>query len=213
MGIKLKKGQRVTMGLNKLGVGLGWDPNTSSGEDFDLDVSAFLIGSNGKCGKQSDFVFYQSELRTEPFSSKFASDDDWKAKTRPMSSDGAVLGSFDDTSGNESDGGDDETINIDLQKVSSDTQEIIIVVTIYDAESRGQNFGQVRNSYIRIYDENTGREELQYDLDEDYSTETSIEVARLYRRGSEWKFDAMGMSYNEEIDHFFYKYCDPSWLA
>ncbi|MCG8476755.1 MAG: TerD family protein [Cytophagales bacterium] len=214
MSVQLRKGQRVTMGLSKIGVGLGWDPNNSTGQEFDLDVSTFLIGENKKCLKPSDFVFFQSELRTESFdASKFSSREQWLENTRPMSTDGSVLGSFDDTSGNESDGGDDETVNIDLSRVSPQITEIALVVTIYDAKARNQNFGQVRNSYIRIFDEVTGREELKYELDEDYSVETSIEVARLYRKGGEWKFDAMGVGYNEEIDYFFEKYCDPSWLA
>ena len=214
MGIQLRKGQRVTMGLSKIGVGLGWDPNGSDNQDFDLDVSAFCIGANKKCIKPSDFIFFQSELRTEPFdSAKFRSRDHWLEETRPMSTDGSVLGSFDDTSGNESDGGDDETINIDFSKIRSDIEEIVLVVTIYDANSRNQNFGQVRNSYIRIFDELTEKEELKYELDEDYSVEKSIEVARFYRKSGEWKFDAMGVGYNEEIDFFFEKYCDSSWLA
>lgn len=170
--INLEKGQRISMdkGLSLVGVGLGWDPNDSSGYDFDLDASAFMVGEKGQVPAQEFFVFYGNQ----------------------KSPDGSVESEGDDRTGGNSDGGDDETINVDLKKVSPDICEIIFTATIYKAEERGQNFGQVRNSYIRIYDAKTDTEIARYDLDEDFSVETAVEFGRLYRQNGEWKFEAIG---------------------
>ena len=227
MAIVLTKGQRIEIGLSKVGVGLGWDPNEGTGFDFDLDASAFMLGENKKLPKEEFFVFYNSELRVlpenltklEPFNptkypsyydeeegETLSSDEHWRKKTRPMSPDFSVCGSFDDTSGNESEGGDDETINIDLSKVDPKIQEIVLTVTIHDYETRKQNFGQVRNSYIRIFNEITNEEIAKYELDEDFSVETAVEFGRLYRRGGEWKFEAMGIGYKGGLQYFVNKY-------
>lgn len=170
--INLEKGQRISMdkGLTLVGVGLGWDPNEGTGYDFDLDASAFMLGSNGKIPADEYFVFYNNQ----------------------KSPDGSVESTGDDLTGGNSDGGDDETINVDLTKVDSQIQEIIFTATIYKAEERKQNFGQVRNSYIRIFDAKTDTEIARYDLDEDFSIETAVEFGRLYHRGGEWKFEAIG---------------------
>lgn len=170
--INLEKGQRISMdkGLTLVGVGLGWDPNEGTGYDFDLDASAFMLGSNGKIPADEYFVIYNNQ----------------------KSPDGSVESTGDDLTGGNSDGGDDETINVDLTKVAPKIQEIIFTATIYKAEERKQNFGQVRNSYIRIYDAKTDTEIARYDLDEDFSIETAVEFGRLYRRGGEWKFEAIG---------------------
>lgn len=146
MAITLEKGQRIGIGLSKVSVGLGWDPNEGSGFDFDLDASAFMLGNNKKIPNDNYFIFYNN----------------------PKSPDGAVESTGDDTTGGNSDGGDDETLNVDLQKVDSSIQEILFVATIYKADERKQNFGQVRNSYIRIYNSITNEEIARYDLDEDF---------------------------------------------
>lgn len=171
--INLEKGQRISMdkGLTLVGVGLGWDPNEGTGYDFDLDASAFMLGENGKIPADEYFVFYNNQ----------------------KSPDGSVESTGDDLTGGNSDGGDDETINVDLTKVDSKIQEIVFTATIYKAEERRQNSGQVRNSYIRIYDAKTNSEIARYDLDEDFSVETAVEFGRLYRRCGEWKFEAMGI--------------------
>ena len=182
--INLQKGQRIEIGLSKVGVGLGWDPNESTGFDFDLDASAFMLGSNKKLPKDEFFVFYNNQI----------------------SPDGAVESSGDDTTGGNSDGGDDETLTIDLTKVDPNIQEIIFTVTIHEAEARKQNFGQVHNSYIRIYNAATNEEIARYDLDEDFSSETAVEFGRLYKRGSEWKFEAMGIGYKGGLQYFVDKY-------
>ena len=182
--INLQKGQRIEISLSKLGVGLGWDPNEGNGFDFDLDASAFMLGSNKKLPRDEFLVFYNNQL----------------------SPDGAVESSGDDTSGGNSDGGDDETLIIDLAKVDSSIQEIIFTVTIHEAEIRKQNFGQVHNSYIRIYNMVTNEELAKYDLDEDFSIETAVEFGRLYRRNGEWKFEAMGIGYKGGLQFFVDKY-------
>ena len=184
--INLEKGQRISMdkGLTLVGVGLGWDPNQGTGYDFDLDASAFMLGSNGRIPNDNYFVFYNNQ----------------------KSPDGSVESTGDDTTGGSSDGGDDETLNVNLTKVDSSIQEIIFTATIYKAEERRQNFGQVRNSYIRIFDAVTNTEIARYDLDEDFSIETAEEFGRLYRRGGEWKFEAMGLGNKGGLQALVNKY-------
>ena len=120
--------------------------------------------------------------------------------------DGAVHHTGDDPSGGYSDGGDDESINVDLTKVDPKIQEILFVVTIHEAAARRQNFGQVRDSYIRIVDDSTGGEVCKYELGEDFSIETAIEFGRLYRRAGQWKFEASGLGYKEDLAFFLSKY-------
>lgn len=184
--INLEKGQRISMdkGLTLVGVGLGWDPNEGTGYDFDLDASAFMLGENGRIPADEYFVFYNNQ----------------------KSPDGSVESTGDDLTGGNSDGGDDETINVDLTKVDSKIQEIVFTATIYKAEERKQNFGQVRNSYIRIYDAKTDTEIARYDLDEDFSIETAVEFGRLYRRSGEWKFEAMGIGNKGGLQSLVNKY-------
>jgi len=182
--INLQKGQRIKIGLSKVCVGLGWDPNESTGFDFDLDASAFMLDRNKKLPQDEFFVFYNNKL----------------------SPDGAVEAGDDDTTGGKSDGGDDESLTVDLIKVDPRIQEIIFTVTIHDAISRKQNFGQVHNSYIRIYNAETNEEIARYDLDEDFSVETAVEFGRLYKREGEWKFEAIGIGYKGGLQHFVDKY-------
>ncbi len=184
MAINLTKGQRIDVGLSRVGVGLGWDPNEGSGHDFDLDASAFMLGANKKLPKDEFFVFYNN----------------------PKSPDGSVESSGDDLTGGNSDG-DDETVTVDLSKISPDINEIIFTVTIHDFDVRRQNFGQVRNSFIRIYDAVTNVEIAKYELEEDFSIETAVEFGRLYRRNGEWKFEAMGVGYKGGLQYFVDKYC------
>jgi len=184
MAINLTKGQRIEIGLSKVGVGLGWDPNQGTGFDFDLDASAFMLGENKKLPRDEYFVFYNN----------------------PKSPDGSVESSGDDTTGGSSDG-DDETLTVDLTRVDAQIQEIVFTVTIHDYETRKQNFGQVRNSFIRIYNAQTNEELAKYELEEDFSVETAVEFGRLYKRGGEWKFEAMGVGYKGGLQYFVDKYC------
>lgn len=182
--INLQKGQRIEIGLSKVGVGLGWDPNESTGFDFDLDASAFMLGSNRKLPQDEFFVFYNNQI----------------------SPDKAVESSGDDMTGGNSDGGDDETLTVDLAKVDSKIREILFAVTIHEAETRRQNFGQVHNSYIRIYNALTNEEIARYDLNEDFSTETAVEFGRLYLHNGEWKFEAMGNGFKGGLQYLVNKY-------
>ncbi|MBR0202883.1 MAG: TerD family protein [Synergistaceae bacterium] len=177
MSISLIKGQKVDLtkdnpNLSRILVGLGWDVNKyDGGADFDLDASAFLLGSNGKVQNDLDFIFYNN-LRH---------------------SSGAVIHTGDNLTGEGE--GDDEVIKVDLSKVPENIHKIAFTVTIYDADLRRQNFGQVSNAYIHIIDQTNNQELLRYDLGEDFSTETALVVGELYRHGSEWKFNATGSGY------------------
>ena len=184
MAINLQKGERIEIGLQKVGVGLGWDPNRSTGYDFDLDASAFMLAEDKKLPADEFFVFYNNLV----------------------SPDGAVESSGDDRTGGNSDGGDDETLTIDLAKIDPRVKEIIFMVTIHEAAQRKQNFGQVHNSYIRIYDDVTNQEIAKYELDEDFSIETAVEFGRLYKRNGQWKFEAMGNGYKEGLQYFVDRY-------
>ncbi len=188
MSINIKKGERINLakeapGLKKAAVGLGWDANlTDTGAEFDLDASVFMLGEDGKIPEDEYFVFYNNLL----------------------SPDQAVKHLGDSRTGEGS--GDDETIEINLTKIHPDIQELIFVVTIHEADKRRQNFGQVRNSFIRIYDPDTGVEVTKYDLEEDFSRETAVEFGRLYRKNSEWRFQAVGQGYNAGLQSFVDKY-------
>ncbi len=177
MAISLQKGQKVDLtktnpSLKKIMVGLGWDVNKyDGGADFDLDTAAFLLSDAGKVVSDKDFIFYNNT-------------------THPS---GAVTHMGDNLTG-EGDG-DDEQIKIELANVPSEVVKIDFTVTIHDAETRKQNFGQVSNSYIRVCNEETGEELIRYDLGEDFSIETAVVVAELYRNGSEWKFNAIGSGF------------------
>ena len=182
MSINLSKGERISLskeapGMKKAAAGLGWDVNASdTGSDFDLDVSVFMLGASGKIPQDKYFVFYNNL----------------------KSADGSVESMGDSRTGKGE--GDDETITVDLSKVDSTIEEIIFVVTVYEAEKRRQNFGQVRNSYIRIYDGETQEEIAKYELEEDFSRETAIEFGKLYKKNDEWKFQAVGEGYNSGLE-------------
>lgn len=184
MAINLQKGERIDIGLSNLTIGLGWDPNEGTGADFDLDASAFMINGNRLIPKEEFFVFYGNT----------------------DSPDGALHHTGDDPSGGNSDGDDDESIEINLSKVDASIEEILFVVTIHEAENRKQNFGQVRNSYIRIVNNDNGEEIAKYELEEDFSIETAVEFGRLYRKNGSWKFEASGIGYREDLAFFVEKY-------
>ena len=177
MPINLSKGQKVDLtkgnaSLKHIMVGLGWDVNAfDSGSDFDLDASAFMCGANGKCPTEKEFVFYGNLEHPS----------------------GAVKHQGDNLTG-EGDG-DDEQIFVDLKAIPERVDKIAFTVTIYEAQERRQNFGQVSNAYIRIVDEDTNQELIRYDLGEDFSIETAIVVGELYRHNGEWKFNAIGSGF------------------
>lgn len=183
MAINLEKGQRVNVNLPKFVVGLGWDANASStGQDFDLDASVFVLGENKKLLTDSHFVFYNNLV----------------------SPDNAVEHTGDNLTGDGD--GDDESIKIDLSKINPNATELCFVVTIHDAEIRKQNFGQVRNSFVRVYNPDNKEEILKYELEEDFSVETAVEFGRLYKRNGEWKFEAVGVGLKGGLQDFLNKY-------
>ena len=177
MPINLSKGQKVDLtkgnpGLKNIMVGLGWDVNAfDTGGDFDLDAAAFLLGDSGKVADSDDFVFYRNLTHSS----------------------GSVVHQGDNLTGIGD--GDDEQIKVDLSKVPDSVTKIAFTVTIYEAEQRRQNFGQVSNAFIRIVDETTNTELIRYDLGEDFSIETAVVVGELYRHNGEWKFNAIGSGF------------------
>lgn len=179
MAVNLQKGQSASLkqgnsGLSEVFVGLGWDINQYRyGADFDLDAFAFLCQSNGKVADQDDDFVYFGNL---------------------SHSSGAVEHTGDNLTGEGE--GDDEVIRVDLDALPSNIQKVSFGVIIYDAEERGQNFGQVQNAYIRVLDANTGRELVRYNLRENFSTETAVLVGEIYQNYGEWNFRAVGRGFN-----------------
>ena len=177
MPINLSKGQKVDLtkgnpGLKSIMVGLGWDVNAfDSGADFDLDAAAFMVGDNGRCPTEKEFVFYGNLEHAS----------------------GAVKHMGDNLTGEGE--GDDEQILIDLTKIPANISKVAFTCTIYEADTRQQNFGQVSNAFIRIVDESNNTELIRYDLGEDFSIETAVVVGELYRHNGEWKFNAIGSGF------------------
>ena len=174
--LSLSKGSNLSLtkadpGLKRAMIGLGWDPRTTSGDAFDLDASALLLNSSGRVRSQADFIFY-NQLATP---------------------DGAVVHQGDNRTGEGE--GDDEQILIDLTLVADDVDRIVIVVSIDQAAERHQNFGQIRDAFCRVVNQDTDREVVRYDLSEDAASETSMIFAEIYRNRGEWKFRAVGQGY------------------
>ncbi|GGO89092.1 TerD family protein [Wenjunlia tyrosinilytica] len=176
MGVSLSKGGNVSLtkeapGLTAVTVGLGWDARTTTGADFDLDASALLVKEDGKVVSPQHFVFFNNLKSPE----------------------GSVEHTGDNLTGEGE--GDDEAIKVHLEGVPAEVQKIVFPVSIYEAEGRGQSFGQVRNAFIRVVNQAGGTEIARYDLTEDASTETAMIFGELYRNGAEWKFRAVGQGY------------------
>ncbi|MYS82783.1 TerD family protein [Embleya scabrispora] len=176
MGVSLSKGGNVSLskeapGLTAVLVGLGWDVRTTTGTDFDLDASAILLNGSGQAPSDGHFVFFNNL----------------------KSPDGSVEHTGDNTTGEGE--GDDEAIKVNLAGVPADVERVVFPVSIYDAETRQQSFGQVRNAFIRIVNQADNKELARYDLTEDASTETAMVFGELYRNGAEWKFRAVGQGY------------------
>ncbi len=176
MAISLSKGGNVNLskeapGLNKIVVGLGWDARATDGAAFDLDASAFLVKLDGKVRSDSDFCFYNNKVV----------------------GDGTVQHTGDNTTG--AGDGDDETVKVELSKISADLDKVVFAVTIHEADIRKQNFGQVNHAYIRVVNEDGGQEIARYDLSEDASIETAMIFGEIYRVGADWKFKAVGQGF------------------
>lgn len=187
MAISLNKGGNLSLSktdpnLKKILVGLGWDVRATSGQDFDLDASAFLLTASGKVRGDHDFIFY-NQLR---------------------SVDGSVEHTGDNRTGVGD--GDDEIIKVDLTRIPQDIDKIAITVTIHDAQIRNQNFGQVANAFVRVVNEETGAEVVRFDLAEDYSVETAMVFGEIYRYNGEWKFRAVGQGYSGGLAAMCHQY-------
>lgn len=179
MAVSLNKGGRVSLskeapGLTKIQIGLGWDERATDGAEFDLDASLFLLDSSGKVRSDSDFIFYNN-LK-------------------------AVNGAIEHMGDNLTGGGDgdDEVIKIDLKKLEQnapDLAKMSVLVTIHEAETRNQNFGQVQNAFIRVVNQDNNQEIVRFDLTEDYSMETAMIFGEVYFKNSEWRFSAVGQGY------------------
>lgn len=179
MSISLSKGQRINLSkefgseLNNVQIGLGWDTNRyDGGQDFDLDSSAFLLDANGRTNGLPTFIFYGNTT----------------------GGNGSIVHSGDNRTG--SGQGDDEVIEVSLSNVPFEVEKIAVAVTIHEAEARNQNFGQVSNAYVRIVDKDSGAELVRFDLEEDFSTETAVVVAELYKKDGQWRFSAVGSGYS-----------------
>jgi tellurium resistance protein TerD len=177
MSVSLSKGGNVSLtkeapGLTAVVIGLGWDVRTTTGDDFDLDASALLVGVEGKIISDKHFIFFNN--LTSP--------------------DGSVEHTGDNKTGEGE--GDDEQIKVSLATVPPEIDKVVVAASIYDAEPRQQSFGQVRNAFIRIINQADNREIARYDLSEDASTETAMVFGELYRNAGEWKFRAVGQGYS-----------------
>ncbi|MEJ2793840.1 TerD family protein [Iodobacter sp. LRB] len=176
MAISLNKGGNVSLsktepGLKSILLGLGWDARSTDGADFDLDATAFLLADNGKVRSDADFIFY-NQLK---------------------SSCGSVEHTGDNRTG--AGDGDDEALKINLEKVPADVTRIAVCVTIHEADKRKQNFGQVKDAFMRVVNLDNNVEIVRFDLSEDYSTETAMIFGEVYRHNAEWKFKAVGQGF------------------
>lgn len=207
MAINLIKGQRVEIeaGLTRLKVEMGWKVNPNAEPPYDLDASTFLLGANGQIENEYDFVFYGSPNKIGV-----------NGEMRPCSVDKSVLGSVDDLGDDDDDTGEgNEEIEVDLTKTSQNVKEILFTASIYWSPSDAgtanaprikYNFGQVRDAYIQIKNAVNGEVICRYDLDEEFSTDKGVEFGRLYRRGSEWKFQAVGEAHKDGLGPICRKY-------
>ncbi len=190
MAVSLAKGQRVSLkkvapGLSEVFIGLGWDvKSTDTGSDFDLDSSVFLLGANEKLISDSHFIFYNNLTSPDPDKS-----------LQHLGDNLTGVGE-----------GDDEVIKINLKKVPADVQKIVVTVTIHEAQQRNQNFGQVQNAFVRVVNAQTKQEAVRYDLVEDYSIETALIMAELYRKDGEWRLNAVGAGYQGGLQALLDRY-------
>ncbi|MGW8390451.1 TerD family protein [Pseudoduganella sp. HUAS MS19] len=176
MALSLTKGGNISLSktdpaLQNVLIGLGWDVRSTDGAAFDLDASLFMLKQDGKVRGDHDFIFY-NQLK---------------------SSCGSVEHTGDNKTG--AGDGDDEALKVKLAAVPEEVQRLVVAVTIHDAVDRKQNFGMVKDAFMRIVNSDTGAEIARFDLSEDYSTETAMVFGEIYRHNGEWKFKAVGQGY------------------
>ncbi len=190
MAVNLSKGQRISLekvapGLSEVFVGLGWDTNiTDTGNDFDIDASVFLVNSNEKLISDNHFIFYNN----------LASPDANKS-VEHLGDNRTGVGE-----------GDDEVVKVKLKQVPEDVNKIVMTVTIHEAEKRQQNFGQVQNAFVRVVNAENQEEVVRYDLSEDFSVETALIMAELYRKDGEWRVNAVGAGYQGGLEALLNRY-------
>ncbi|MEM8830355.1 MAG: TerD family protein [Cyanobacteria bacterium P01_G01_bin.19] len=190
MAVNLSKGQRISLekvapGLSEVFVGLGWDTNiTDTGGDFDIDASVFLIDKSEKLVSDNHFIFYNNLTSPDP--------------------DKSVEHLGDNRTG--AGEGDDEVIKVNLKQVPAEVNKIVMTVTIHEAEERQQNFGQVQNAFVRVVDPKNKAEVVRYDLTEDFSIETALIMAELYRKDGEWRINAVGAGYQGGLQALLDRY-------
>lgn len=216
MAVNLVTGQNTVLNMKHVHVGLGWDNEGASQYKFDLDVAAFMIGSNKKTLGDDYLVFYNSDKRVKPNdlktivpSSLWSNNEDLRHESRPVDPELSVIGSIDDEDGQTSENGDDETMVIDLNKVHPDVQEIVICVSIYEWQNYKRDFGQVERAYVRLYkpgNDADGKEDYRYDLTVDLSACASVEFCRLYRYSGAWKVQATGIAHKGGLEELVEKY-------
>lgn len=190
MAVNLSKGQRISLekvapGISEAFVGLGWDTNiTDTGQDFDIDASVFLLDSNEKLISDDHFIFYNNLASPDPHKS-----------VEHLGDNLTGVGE-----------GDDEVIKVNLQQVPPEVNKIAMVVTIHEAEQRQQNFGQVQNAFVRVVNAKDKTEVVRYDLTEDFSVETALIMAELYRKDGEWRVNAVGAGYQGGLQVLLNRY-------
>ncbi|MGK7881555.1 MAG: TerD family protein [Crocosphaera sp.] len=190
MGISLSKGQRISLekaspGLKAAFVGLGWDvKKVDTGHDYDLDVSVFLLGENEKLISDNHLVFYNN--------------------LKSPDADHSVEHMGDNLTGEGE--GDDEVVLVNFTKIPDDIKKLVFVVTIHEADKRQQNFGQIENAFVRLVDVQTKDEVLRYDLTEEYSIETALIIAEIYKKDGEWRMSAVGSGYQGGLQAILNRY-------
>ena len=190
MAINLSKGERISLekvapGLVKIFIGLGWDINaTDTGADFDIDASIFLLDSNDKLISDKHFIFYNNPKSPDPEQS---------IQQRGDNRTGAGEG-------------DDEIVDVNLKTVPPEVSKMALTVTIHEADKRQQNFGQVTNAFVRIVNCENEEEIIRYDLTEDFSVETALIMAELYRKDGEWRMNAVGAGYEGGLQALVERY-------
>ncbi len=176
MAVTLSKGGNMSLSktdpaLQRVMVGLGWEARSTTGADFDLDASAFLVQANGRVRSDDDFIFYN----------------------QLQSTCGSVQHTGDNRTG--AGDGDDESLELALGQIPASIEKVVFCVTIHDADSRRQNFGQISEAFMRLVNLDTGVELARFDLGEDYSTETAMIFGEIYRHQGDWKFRAVGQGF------------------
>jgi tellurium resistance protein TerD len=190
MSISLKKGQGISLkkvapSLTAAFIGLGWDiKQQSSGMDFDLDASVFMLGTNGKLISEQHFIFYNNLTSPDP-----------EQSVKLMGDNRTGAGD-----------GDDEVLIVDFRKVPENVAKIAIAVSIYEGEERKQDFGSVSNAYVRLVNVETKKEVLRYALQEHFSTETALIMAEVANENGEWQLNAVGSGYQGGLQTLLDRY-------